>query len=187
MREWGLTSEPDGAAEAMVKAIQDAHSMALAEVEGLELAELRTQCGQVNQRIEAIDKEVASIEDALRRVEELVIADARIVATTLTRAYLRDDIQSRQFDTVILDEASIAPIPALWIAAGRAEKNAVVVGDPMQLPPIVLSDHELAERWLGRQIFAVANIGMTTPHLAKLRLQYRMHPERQRHTQRSRL
>ena len=177
LREWGLTSEPDGAAEAMIKAIQDAHSMALAEVEGLELAGLRAQRGQLNQRIEAIDKEVASIEDARRRVEELVIADAGIVATTLTRAYLRDDIQSRQFDTVILDEASIAPIPALWIAASRAEQNAVVVGDWKQLPPIVLSDHELAERWLGRQIFDVANIGETTPRLVKLRLQYRMHPD----------
>lgn len=67
------------------------------------------------------------------------------MATTLTRAYLRDSIQLRRFDTVVLDEASMAPIPALWIAASLADKNAVVVGDYKQLPPIVVSEHDLAQ------------------------------------------
>ena len=99
-----------------------------------------------------MDSEIEGIDEALKMVEDLVIAHATVVATTLTRAYLRDSIQSRRFDTVILDEASMAPIPALWVAASLAGCNAVVVGDFKQLPPIVLSESELAKKWLGRRI-----------------------------------
>ena len=90
-------------------------------------------------RLQAIAEEKTAIEEA-------VIAGAQIVATTLTRAYLRDSIQNRRFDTVILDEASMAPIPALWVAAAVADANVVVVGDFRQLPPIKHSEHELAEK-----------------------------------------
>jgi len=108
----------------------------------------------------------------------LVIADAMVVATTLTRAYLRDSIQARRFDTVILDEASMAPIPALWVAASVANANAVVVGDHKQLPPIVLSTHQLAEKWLGTDIFNAAKIvNGIVAHRIDLKEQHRMHPD----------
>ena len=100
--------------------------------------------------------EIAVIDETLKIVEKIVVSEAAIIATTLTRAYLRDSIQSRRFDTVILDEASMAPIPALWIAASLADVNAVLVGDFKQLPPIVQSDQELAKKWLGRDVFEVA-------------------------------
>ena len=124
------------------------------------------------------DDEKKEIEEDLKKVEEMVIKDASIVATTLTRAYLKDSIQTRRFDTVILDEASMAPIPALWIAASVAEKNAVVVGDPKQLPPIVLSSHALSQKWLGRDIFEVAGLedGSQYSCLVNLKRQSRMHP-----------
>jgi hypothetical protein len=72
--------------------------------------------------------------------------------------YLRNDLDDRRFDTVILDEASTAPIPALWIAARLADTNVVVVGDLGQHPPIKHSDHPLANKWLGRDIFDVAGV-----------------------------
>ena len=59
---------------------------------------------------------------------------------------------------IILDEASMAPIPALWVAASLADANAIVVGDFKQLPPIVLSEHKLAQKWLGRDVFDEAKL-----------------------------
>jgi hypothetical protein len=100
---------------------------------------------EIEDRLRAIEEEKAAIEEA-------VIADARIVATTLTRAYLRDSIQSRKFDTVILDEASMAPIPALWVAAAVAEANVVV----RRLPAVGanhLSEHELARKRSRKEVF----------------------------------
>jgi len=180
LRQWGLASKSPISAEAMLAAIRTAYESALAEVQGDDLHELHAERDRLNARIRALESEINAIEAALQRVEEDLIAEARVLATTLTRAYLRDSIQARRFDTVILDEASIAPIPALWVAATLADSNAVVVGDFKQLPPIVLSQHELAQEWLGRDIFEKAGLDSYTadrPHLAKLLRQYRMHAD----------
>ena len=85
-----------------------------------------------------------------------------------------------RFDTVILDEASMAPIPALWIAAGLADANVIVVGDFKQLPPIKHSEHPLAEQCLGQDIFRVSGVqgaweaGDPPENLIQLQVQYRM-------------
>ena len=105
-----------------------------------------------------------------------------MVATTLTRAYKRESVQKRRFDTVVLDEASMAPIPALWVAASLADANVVLVGDFRQLPPIKHADDELAEKWLGRDVFEASGVkrafeaGEPPAHFIQLQEQFRMHP-----------
>lgn len=174
-----LTSESSGSAETMLNAINVAFKEAATRVEGFDLAELQSKRKRLNDRIRSMEAELREIEEAFKRIEEIVIGDATVVATTLTRAYLRDSIRSRRFDTVILDEASMAPIPALWVASSLADANAVVVGDPKQLPPIVLSQDKLAQKWLGRDVFTVVGFSGyddRTKHLVKLKTQYRMNP-----------
>lgn len=178
LKELELARRVPGSIEGMFDAIKDAYRKASLIVEDQDIEQLRTGKKQLNNRIKSIQSELAIIEESLKRVEEIVIKEASIVATTLTRAYLKDSIQGRRFDTVILDEASMAPIPALWIAASVADNNVVVVGDPKQLPPIVLSSHEMSQRWLGRDIFEVADVIEAEPScLIELRRQYRMHPD----------
>lgn len=145
-------------AEAMLDEIISAHEKAKSKVEGHNLESLKEKQGEINKKIVSIESEIKEIEEQLQKIEEIIISEAEIVATTLTRAYLRESLQARRFDTVILDEASMAPIPALWIAAGLAQTNAVVVGDPKQLPPIVISEKESAKKWLGRDIFDEAGL-----------------------------
>ncbi len=180
LADWDLTSETDGSSEELLVFLSKARAVALGRLKGFDAEKARRRVKSLNIKIKRLDGEIESITERLKIVEELVISEASVVATTLTRAYLRDSVQKRRFDTVILDEASMAPIPALWIAASVARENAVVVGDPKQLPPIVLSSHELAEKWLGRDIFEVSGVSkqMDAPpdHLVVLRRQYRMHP-----------
>ena len=180
LKQMGLTQESSGPLESMLSSIKFAFEQAVAKIEGVDLEELRVERDQLNAQIRTIEFELNQIEESLKKVEQLVIADATVIATTLTRAYLRDSIQFRRFDTVILDEASMAPIPALWVAASLADYSAVVVGDHKQLPPIVLSTHELAEKWLGKDIFEAAGFSNSRPspsHLIDLTQQYRMHPD----------
>lgn len=178
LSELRLTQGKSDSFEDMLDAIKNAYDHAVSMIKDVDVEQLRIEKNQLNLRIQTIRSEISEIEESLKKVEELVIKDAVIVATTLTRAYLKDSIQNRCFDTVILDEASMAPIPALWIAASIAEKNAVVVGDWRQLPPIVLSSHPLSEKWLGRDIFEVAGLvnNANEPRLIDLKRQYRMHP-----------
>jgi superfamily I DNA and/or RNA helicase len=178
-----ITDAPaDGLGERLAQ-VEAAHREARDSLEGRTATEIRAGIDDLNRRIEELDERIAAVEEALARVEEQLVAEATIVATTLTRAYLRDYIQDRRFDTVVLDEASMAPIPALWIAAGVADHGVVIVGDPHQLPPIKHSQLDVAEKWLGEEIFTIAGVldragnGGGGDHLVRLRTQYRMHPD----------
>jgi KaiC/GvpD/RAD55 family RecA-like ATPase len=131
----------------------------LAEVHAsVDLGALKGEIDELGTKIGNIDKSIAEIDTKLAEVERQVINGAAVLGATLTKTYLSDDIQARKFDTVILDEASMAPIPALWAAALLAENNLVIVGDFKQLPPIVLSNNELTKKWLGRDVFEASGI-----------------------------
>jgi AAA domain len=183
LREWGLSVMRSGFAEAMLDEIERARDVAQEIVAETEPPILREEWRSLNGRIRTIDHRLEEIEDELQRVEELVVADAWVVATTLTRAYKRESVQKRRFDTVILDEASMAPIPALWVAAALADVNVILVGDFRQLPPIKHADSVLAEKWLGTDVFeasgvkAAYNANEPPPFFVQLQEQFRMHPD----------
>jgi phosphatidylserine/phosphatidylglycerophosphate/cardiolipin synthase-like enzyme len=167
---------------ALLDEIRELVRKKVAQSQQYDVAALRTEADEKRGRIRALNAETASMDVQLEVVEASVIADATVLATTLTKAYLRDEVQSRRFDTVILDEASMAPIPALWVAACVAEVNLVLVGDPHQLPPIALAADEKNQdapeyRWLARDVFEASGVlKKEAPYMVKLRTQYRMDP-----------
>ncbi|HEY6797831.1 MAG TPA: AAA domain-containing protein, partial [Kineosporiaceae bacterium] len=179
LRQWKLTTARAAKAEEALRAVSAAADVAMTVTSGQTAQALRARCDDLNATIAGLEAEIEELEQALSQVEDQVIADALVIGTTLTRSYLRDSLWARRFDTVVLDEASMAPIPALWAVASRADRAAVAVGDWKQLPPIALSNHELAERWLGRDIFEAAGAKdpATLPHRIDLLRQYRMHPQ----------
>ena len=140
----------------------------------IDAAALEAEATDCRRELSAIDEALARIDEELEAIRRTAIADATVIATTLTRLYLWSEIQERRFDTVILDEASLAPIPALWIAARLADANVVVIGDLRQAPPIKQAQHPLAQKWLGRSVFDVSRVrlaldrGTPPPHLVQL-------------------
>jgi hypothetical protein len=148
-----------------------------------EVGNLRTQYDALGQKISDLGGQL--------------IEEAKVVATTLTRSYMAKNILDRQYDCIILDEASMAPIPAVVCGAGLAINRAVIVGDFFQLPPIVKhnidlegksqeeaeKEKSLVAKWLRKDIFDF--VGITedviqgkNPEawLTQLNEQYRMHP-----------
>lgn len=136
------------------------------------LSTLRARLGQIRERTAAIGRELAEL-------ERQVLARCRILATTVYRTYLGTEA-SRQFDTVVIDEASMLMPPLVYYAAGLATHSVTVAGDFRQLPPIVMSDGAPADEWLKRDVFEIAGIPQRlarrepVPHLVALRTQYRM-------------
>lgn len=80
------------------------------------------------------------------------------------------------FDAVIIDEAAQATeiatlIPLRWLKPGGA---CVLVGDPKQLAPTVLSKNDAVMQCLSRSLFERMQLAGHHTHL--LSIQYRMHP-----------
>lgn len=113
----------------------------------------------------------------LRGIEERVVGQARMVMCTLTNAYLSPLMKAQRFDVLIAEEAGMATLPVLFAAACLCRAQAIMVGDPRQLPPIVQSREELVRRAIGRSVFDVTIPDPATSDVvAMLETQYRMHP-----------
>ena len=167
-------------------------------------AELNHQLGNwdsnlVEQRLKVLKKAAAAQEKAIEaaetekeKVANSIINEAKLVATTLTNSHLHRGVINRDYDCVIVDEASMAPLPAVWYAAGLAKQRVVIVGDFFQLPPIFDYQpngqpgvYQLVTRWLKRNIFQASGIERAVKdeardlpsNLVVLLEQHRMPPE----------
>lgn len=124
-----------------------------------------------------IDASIAESKKALRSREQGVVERAGLVLSTLTNAYFSPLLSKQRFDVVIVEEASMAVLPALFYAACLGRSKTVMVGDPCQLPSIVQSDADYVRQVMGRNIFEVTvPEPLTSPLVAMLDVQYRMHP-----------
>lgn len=138
---------------------------------------------ELQQQRDQVEEEIAGLREQLAAIETEALKKARVVATTLTKAYTGEPpVHSREFDNVVIDESSMAPIPTLYFGASLGRSRAVAVGDFRQLAPIKQADTVLADKWLGRDVFELNRIvetvdrGRSDSRLAKLTTQYRMHP-----------
>ncbi|MEE8572818.1 MAG: AAA domain-containing protein [Gemmatimonadota bacterium] len=121
-----------------------------------------------------------------QRASARVLARADVVLTTFARLTLREDLWGLRFHSLLVDEASSAPLPYVFAGACLASERAVAVGDFRQLPAVVMSRGAEAARWLSRDIFQQSGtidpeVGRTIPDpqdelCSMLREQYRMAP-----------
>jgi hypothetical protein len=109
--------------------------------------------------------------------ETSVMANARVVLATMTNMYISKLLMAESFDVVIVEEAGMAILPTLFYCAGLAARKVIAVGDPRQLPPIVVSRDPYVQQAMGRNIFDVTVPDPdNSPMVVMLDTQYRMHP-----------
>jgi superfamily I DNA and/or RNA helicase len=94
----------------------------------------------------------------LSNLERQIVSEAMVIGTTLTKAYLNQDIYQRQFDVIMVDEASMAPMPALFFDCSLGREKAIIIGDFRQLAPIAQSDTPAVKKWMIKDIFEQAEI-----------------------------
>ena len=133
--------------------LYEVYVMVEKEVKPSEVAEFEKNKQDLQKQHEGILDKIEELEKKIQNLEWQAIMDAKIVGSTLAKSYLSEALRSRKFDTVILDEASMASIPALWCASYLAETSVIIVGDFLQLPPIVMADTLMAKKWLGQDVF----------------------------------
>jgi len=129
-----------------------------------------------------LETKIARIFEKVRQREVQFLKEAFIIGTTLAKAASDSAIYEKEYDLVILDEASQAYVPQIAFAAALA-KRVIVCGDFKQLPPIASSRDPLVTKWMKEDVFhragvvASLNEEMLHPHLFLLKEQRRMHPD----------
>jgi hypothetical protein len=138
----------------------------------------------LRERLAEIRTQLPLQREQLRAAERTLVADARCVLCTLTKAALAEEIFKRTFDAVIVDEASMAYIPADLHVASLARRRVAIFGDFRQLPPITQGETSRITEWLDPDIFEKAGIVARADagrfgdlRLVMLEEQYRMHPQ----------
>ncbi len=122
--------------------------------------ELDREINMLGEQLDEHGGELAA-EDKIERMmtvnERIELQRKELVATTLAKVCTSDLFDGQEFDAVVIDEASMANLPYLMVLAARAGEHVVVVGDPMQLPPIALTDEPLSRNFLEKDIFTFAS------------------------------
>lgn len=125
-----------------------------------------------------IENELRQIRSKVREKEKQYVANAKIVATTISKVLTDSIFDDKKYDLVMFDEVSMAYVPQIIIAASYASQKFVCVGDFRQLAPIAQSD---ARRILCTDIFTYLGINQhgrihAHPWMVMLNEQRRMHP-----------
>lgn len=111
-------------------------------------AGLRAEEEELDEKVSDIDSRLAEIERQISATEQSLIDNARIIGTTVYKAFLDQRLLKKQWDVVLIDEVSMLLLPMTYFAAGKATKRVILVGDFLQLPPIIVSDSEHVDEWV---------------------------------------
>lgn len=114
----------------------------------------------IDQKIEDLggrEKLEVMIDELTYVNERSELRKKQLIATTLAKVCTSDLFFDLDFDAVVVDEGSMANLPYLMVLASHCKWHMVVVGDPMQLPPIALTSDRKAREFLERDIFTTVS------------------------------
>lgn len=111
---------------------------------------------------EAVEIEIDRLLNLNERYE---LKKKQLVATTLAKVCTSELFYNISYDAVVVDEGSMAGIPYMLLMAGKSKQHLVVAGDPMQLPPIAITDHPKSRDFLEQDIFTYVSKSESTEDL----------------------
>ncbi|GAA5907060.1 DNA/RNA helicase SEN1 [Sporobolomyces salmoneus] len=145
----------------------------------LELKKIKAQIFELSQRLDSEKDKAQQSRRAMdaeqRKMRIKILSEADVICSTLSGA--GHDYMSQlpfDFETVIIDEAAQSIELSSLIPLKYGCTKCILVGDPLQLPPTVISS-VAARGGYDRSLFVrVMQRGPQAVHL--LSIQYRMHP-----------
>ncbi len=105
------------------------------------------------------------IDRLLNLNERYELKKKQLVATTMAKVCTSELFYTISYDAVVVDEASMASLPYLLLMAAKSKEHIVIAGDPMQLPPISITNDKEASVFLEQDIFTYVSNASTTEAL----------------------
>jgi len=138
--------------------------------------ELKNKERKIKEKIDKLISKENQILESLAQIESEILNNAKLIGCTLTKAMMSQLFLEKPADVIIIDEVSMANLPLLFYCLGLSKKQAILVGDPYQLPPIVSCEKKLVLEFLKKSIFEYTDVVNSTdmPTVGFLRQQYRM-------------
>lgn len=146
--------------------------------EGIKIEQIESMLEEIKDSLEETKAQIADVENRISKLNEGILNNAKVIVSTLAKTFTDPILMNMQFDVVVIDEASIAPLPMLFYVCSLAKEKVSIFGDPKQLAPIKLAETVAAERWLAKDIFWEAHATENNPDDHRIQLlenQYRMH------------
>ncbi|HCD52862.1 MAG TPA: hypothetical protein DEQ34_10465 [Balneolaceae bacterium] len=131
---------------------------------------LDLQCQLLGEKIDRLggpDEVQEKIDKLLNINERYELKKKQLVATTMAKVCTSELFYGISYDAVVVDEASMAGIPYMLLMAAKSKKHLVVAGDPMQLPPISITNDQEARIFLEQDIFSFVSGADSTDALFK--------------------
>lgn len=148
---------------------------------------INTKISGVTTKLKTIDEKIKALkakrrdadnisENVRSRLKLKILTDAEVIMCTLSGAghEILSNIQGFEFPTVIIDEACQSIEMSSLIPLRYNVKKCILVGDPKQLPPTVLSP--IAQRYSYEQSLFQRIMSFHRDNVCLLSIQYRMHP-----------
>ena len=154
-----------------------------ADIRGINRSNITSQVNTIRHQVGEIDTQCKQIEESLQALKLTILGQAQVIGTTLAKTCMSlSDLG--MFDNVIIDEASMASLPMVFIASSIAKKRVIISGDFSQLSPICPTNNLLLKNILGKSIFDVCGIeeaartaSLASNNLGFLDTQYRMNSQ----------
>ena len=132
----------------------------------------------VSDEIDGVDRQVAEVTGKIEQLKTSVLNNCRVLGATSTKVSLKPE-DFKNFDVVVVDEASMLILPAAAFVASLSKDKVIFAGDFRQIPPIVRSNDDLVNQWVAPSIFDKVNAeerikDNKTKNFIILRRQYRM-------------
>ncbi|WP_306360001.1 DEAD/DEAH box helicase [Nocardia sp. CC227C] len=133
-------------------------------------------------KIRDLEGFVKGLVELLGDVRDQVITRGQLIACTSHQIVLKEVVRRKDFDVVVIDEASMMTAAMTMLVAGTGAGHTIVAGDFRQLPPIVQSAESLAREWLGQSAFEKSSVARAVgsdsspANLVALETQHRMRP-----------
>ena len=152
------------------------------ELEGQNFAKLEQNIETLENDINKINAEISKLNKEMEGLRKTIISDALIVGATSTKAFLSPKDLGK-FENVIVDEASMALLPAVYFIASQSQKRCVISGDFRQIPAIVQSKNKTILDIIGQDVFQYSGMeeafedNNEGSNAGVLTQQYRMDPK----------